>query len=47
MVHLHVKRFSVSSLPESDEGLKDWLMERFVEKDAWLQERSDYRKETS
>ena len=42
VVHLHVKRYPVSSLPESDDGLKDWLVERFVEKDAYLQGRKDY-----
>ena len=45
VVHLHVKRYPVASIPESDEDLKDWLLERYVEKDQWLQTRADYRVE--
>jgi len=36
-VHLHVKRFPMEVLPESDSGLADWLMERFEEKDRLLE----------
>lgn len=42
VVHLRVKRYPVETLPTTDEGLKDWLIERFVEKDAWLDTRRDY-----
>ena len=34
--HLHVKRCTIKSLPESDENLKEWLMLRFSEKDQRL-----------
>ncbi len=36
-VHLHVRRFPIEALPETDEGLRDWLLERFVEKDRLLE----------
>lgn len=35
-VHLHVRRYAVHELPASQEGLADWLRERFVEKDERL-----------
>ncbi len=34
--HLHVRRFPAAALPEDDEGLSRWLLERFREKDALL-----------
>jgi hypothetical protein len=36
-VHLHVRRFPIEELPETDEGLRQWLLERFVEKDRLLE----------
>jgi 1-acyl-sn-glycerol-3-phosphate acyltransferase len=36
--HLHVRRFPVAALPEEDEQLAEWLLERFREKDQLLDE---------
>ena len=36
-VHMHVRRFPIEDLPETDEGLRQWLLERFVEKDQLLE----------
>lgn len=35
-VHLHVRRYEMSALPDSAEDLSDWLMARFHEKDHLL-----------
>jgi 1-acyl-sn-glycerol-3-phosphate acyltransferase len=35
-VHLHVRRFPIESLPSHDSLLSDWLMKRYQEKDALL-----------
>ena len=35
-VHLHVRRFAVETLPDSEEDLGDWLRQRFQEKDERL-----------
>lgn len=35
-VHLLVRRFPVATLPRSEAGLSDWLIERFAEKDRVL-----------
>eukprot|EP00276_Gloeochaete_wittrockiana_P007468 CAMPEP_0184664960 /NCGR_PEP_ID=MMETSP0308-20130426/54991_1 /TAXON_ID=38269 /ORGANISM="Gloeochaete witrockiana, Strain SAG 46.84" /LENGTH=251 /DNA_ID=CAMNT_0027108663 /DNA_START=183 /DNA_END=935 /DNA_ORIENTATION=- len=40
-VILHVKRYALSELPETDEGLTEWLMERWVEKDKKVTEYHD------
>lgn len=34
--HLHVRRHALDALPTTDEGLSDWLLERWREKDALL-----------
>ena len=36
--HLHVRRFAVADLPESDAELTEWLLERFREKDQLLED---------
>ena len=36
-VHVHVRRFPIEDLPETEEGLRDWLLEHFVEKDRLLE----------
>ena len=36
-VHVHVRRFPIEELPETEEGLRDWLLELFVEKDRLLE----------
>jgi 1-acyl-sn-glycerol-3-phosphate acyltransferase len=36
-VHLHVGRYPIDKVPEDDEALAQWLMERFQEKDARLE----------
>jgi len=36
-VHMHVRRFPVVELPDSPEGLRDWLFARFEEKDRLLE----------
>jgi len=35
-VNLHVRRYPINELPEGREGLSDWLIERFNEKDDLL-----------
>jgi len=35
--HLHVRRFPVAELPEDDEALTQWILDRFVIKDALLE----------
>lgn len=35
--HVHVRRFELKSLPEDEEGVKNWLEERWVEKSKILQ----------
>lgn len=35
-IHLHLKRFPIDSLPRDEQGLANWLKERFVEKDQRL-----------
>lgn len=35
-IHVHVRRFPIGALPETDEGLQEWLLERFAEKDRLL-----------
>ena len=34
--HLHVRRYPADTLPEGDQALADWLLERFREKDTLL-----------
>ena len=34
--HLHVRRFPIESLPQTDDELRHWLTERFAEKDQLL-----------
>jgi len=35
-IHVHVRRFPVDELPKLEDELKQWLMDRFYEKDALL-----------
>lgn len=35
--HVHVRRYLISDLPETDEELSKWVQARFVEKDATLE----------
>lgn len=35
--HVHTRRFELKDLPEDDEGVKNWLEERWVEKSRILQ----------
>ena len=37
-IHLHVRRFPTSELPKLEAELKQWLVDRFYEKDALLEE---------
>jgi len=37
-IHVHVRRFPVDELPEIETELKQWLLDRFYEKDALLEE---------
>ena len=34
--HLHVRRFPIAEVPEDPDELSDWLLQRFVDKDALL-----------
>jgi len=36
-LHYHVERIPIASLPKTDDGLKDWLMESFKRKDKLLE----------
>ena len=36
-IHMHVRRFPVRELPDSDNGLRDWLFARFEERDSLLE----------
>ncbi|KAL1918441.1 uncharacterized protein VTP21DRAFT_3101 [Calcarisporiella thermophila] len=36
--HVHVRRYSVDELPQDDAGLNQWVRDRFVEKDALLEQ---------
>ncbi|KAJ6895753.1 1-acyl-sn-glycerol-3-phosphate acyltransferase PLS1-like [Populus alba x Populus x berolinensis] len=38
VVHFHIKRYATKGLPESDEGVAQWCKDRFVVKDALLEE---------
>jgi 1-acyl-sn-glycerol-3-phosphate acyltransferase len=35
-IHVHVRRFEIDSLPESADGLRHWLLDRWQEKDELL-----------
>ncbi len=35
-IHLHVKRYPIEDLPETADDLRQWLLDRFEEKDALL-----------
>lgn len=35
--HVHARRFSIDSLPKTDEGLAQWLESRWVQKGEWLE----------
>ena len=35
--HLHVRRFPIAEVPDEDEAVAEWLMERFVAKDELLE----------
>ena len=35
-VHLDVRRYAIDTMPEDGEGLSDWLIKRFEEKDLRL-----------
>ena len=35
-IHVHVRRFDIDSLPESADGLRQWLLDRWEEKDELL-----------
>jgi 1-acyl-sn-glycerol-3-phosphate acyltransferase len=37
-IHVHVRRFPVDELPKLEAELKQWLMDRFYEKDALLEQ---------
>lgn len=34
--HVNVKRYAISDLPLDDEGIANWLRQRYVEKDQFL-----------
>ncbi|KAJ3045795.1 hypothetical protein HK097_001123 [Rhizophlyctis rosea] len=36
--HVHVRRYLIEDLPSDDEELHKWVMERYIEKDAFLEE---------
>lgn len=43
-IHLHIKRYPISSVPLSDEGFAKWLQEIWDEKDRKLKEFNESRK---
>ncbi|ORX61840.1 hypothetical protein DM01DRAFT_1360988 [Hesseltinella vesiculosa] len=36
--HVHVRRFALEDLPQNDDAIGDWLRQRFVEKDLFLEQ---------
>jgi 1-acyl-sn-glycerol-3-phosphate acyltransferase len=36
-IHVHVRRFLIKDLPMNDNLLSQWLIDRFVEKDEWIE----------
>lgn len=36
-IHMHVRRFPVEDLPQIESELRQWLLDRFVEKDRLLE----------
>ncbi|PHH74279.1 hypothetical protein CDD82_5020 [Ophiocordyceps australis] len=38
--HVHVRRFPIESLPDTDEGLALWLEERWIAKGEWLEQQN-------
>eukprot|EP01100_Stratorugosa_tubuloviscum_P014464 TRINITY_DN7755_c0_g1_i1.p1 TRINITY_DN7755_c0_g1~~TRINITY_DN7755_c0_g1_i1.p1 ORF type:complete len:317 (+),score=101.59 TRINITY_DN7755_c0_g1_i1:43-993(+) len=42
IIHMHVRRYTLSSLPQTDSELSDWLIERFKEKDQLLEHFEKY-----
>lgn len=40
-LHIHIKRHNIADVPENDEGRQKWLMDRFEEKEALI---NDYKK---
>lgn len=37
--HIHVKKYWLDDLPDSEDGIRKWVMDRFLEKDAYLAEK--------
>ncbi|KAK1281501.1 1-acyl-sn-glycerol-3-phosphate acyltransferase PLS1 [Acorus calamus] len=37
VIHVHIKRHSMTELPETDDGVAQWCKDKFVEKDALLE----------
>lgn len=35
--HIHAKRYEIASLPEKEEEISKWLIDRYVEKDGLLE----------
>ena len=35
--HVHVKRYFIDDLPKDEEELSEWVVQRYVEKDAFLE----------
>ena len=36
--HVHVKRYMIADLPADDEKLNEWVVQKYVEKDAFLEQ---------
>lgn len=36
--HVHVKRYNLDDLPKDEEKLSDWVVQKYVEKDVFLEQ---------
>lgn len=39
--HVHVRRYQIDDLPTDDEKLSEWVVQKYVEKDAFLEKMKD------
>lgn len=41
VIHVHIRTHPISTIPRNEEGIKDWLLQRWIEKETRIQEFSD------
>src|SRR6266498_1070309 len=37
-IHLHIRRYAISEIPEDEDKFTEWLRQRWIEKDALMEE---------